>query len=294
MCPDWFDLGKAACIRQYAARNTEWDLVFATNPTTVDRSLLFQSNHTRMMYFVQMAENYFFPAKSDPWNQALRTYKLAANKGFEALTIGEWLGEFLSEWFDPERIHQITNGVNDRHFFPVTSTVDEPPYIVVEGDGRNEAKDTEGYGWKVARELQRRYGYKIKGMAAVPPHVSVGFEQFVLNPSEADYRELYSGAEFMIKASKYEGRSLAPLEAMACGTFTVRALRKGDDDLVHQENCLRCTYDYRDLLALAVQAAEDEELRNRLRASVLAYAQERLAWPSIIDRVEQILGINNQ
>jgi len=289
MDPDWFDLGDAKCSRIHAARSAEWDIVICTNPTTVDRALIFQSPGTKMVYFVQMAENYFFLAKSQRWNDALRTYKLAANKGFEVITIGEWLERFLRQW-PFQVIHQITNGVNFGEFYPVDQEP-QAPYILVEGDGRNEAKDTKGYGWAIARQLRDRYGYVIKGVAAVRPATDV-FDQFVLNPTVADYRALYSGAEFMLKASKYEGRSLAPLEAMACGTFTVRALRKGDEDLVHGENCLRCGYDYKALLALAFQAAEDADLRARLRASVTAYAQEHLAWEPIIDRLETLLGID--
>lgn len=290
--PDWFDL-KAKCIQVHNARKQKWDVVICTNPTTVDRALLFQSEGTKMFYFVQMAENLFFAEKTHDWENALRTYRLAANKGFTAITIGQWLGKFLQkQGFAANRIYQVHNGVNERDFYQVDQDPHNP-YILVEGDDRNYAKDVSGIGWAAARVLKEEFGLEVWGMAAVKPrNAGDVFDRFVLNPSTADYRELYSGARFMIKASLHEGRSLSPLEAMACGTYTVRALSNGDEDLVHNQNCLRVPYHKGSLVRIGKMAMRNEILHDRLRKAVQLYAKEHLAWGPIIDQVEAHLGIN--
>ena len=281
--PDWFDL-RCPLVKRRDLR-ARYDVAIVTNPTTVEMGLLPMG--ARRFYFVQMAEHMFFPVDSHAYKNALRTYNLAARKGFRFITIAHWLAEFI-RGLEVTTPAIIPNGVNPEHFYP-----DGPAprdYIVVEGDARNEAKDIAHIGWRVALELRNRYGIKLAGMAAVRHAYAGKLDEFVMDPSLADYRRLYTGAKFLLKASRYEGRSLAPLEAMACGTPICRAIIHGDDDLRHRSNCLRVGYDYDELLAAACEMMENDNLTGMLAHNAARYAAKSLQWDPIINKLEQLLG----
>ncbi|NIV33080.1 MAG: hypothetical protein GWN58_27625 [Anaerolineae bacterium] len=285
--PNWFKLN-CRLVDGRGLRET-YDTVIVTNPTTVDKGLLPAAQ--RRVYFVQMAEHLFFKKGSPEYADAIRTYRLAARNGFRFITIANWLEKFLRD-MGAEDVHQVPNGVNEHHFYPVDQPEPVDDYILIEGDERNQAKDIEGIGWRVGVELRKRYGIKLAGCAATRHGYRMELDEFVMNPSEADYRRLYSGARFLLKASRYEGRSLAPLEAMACGRTTCRAIIKGDDDLMDHVNCLRVGYDYDALLAAASSLVEANGtgLLTTLTHNAARYATKRLRWEPIIDQLERLLA----
>lgn len=285
--PNWFKLN--CRLVDGRGLQQEYDTVVVTNPTTADKGLLPSAD--RRVYFVQMQEALFFREGTAEYAEAIRTYRLAARNGFRFITIANWLEAFLRD-MGAQDVHQIPNGVNERHFYPEFDGQPTRDFILVEGDDRNEAKDIEGIGWRVAIELRRQYGIKLKGVAATRHRYRMDLDEFVMNPTEADYRRLYSNARFLLKASRYEGRSLAPLEAMACGTTICRALIKGDDDLMDHVNCLRVGYNYDELLAVASSLVEGNGtgLLTALTAGAAQYAAKRLRWGPIIDRLEGLLA----
>ena len=99
----------------------------------------------------------------------------------------------------------------------------------------------------------------------------------------------------MLKCTKYDARSCAPVEAMKCGTPTVRAIDKGDDDLINLQNCLKSKYTggYDEILhnvtVLANVAAAD--LRYSLSENGLKYAKESLNWSRWSDELEKIFAV---
>lgn len=282
--PNWFDL-QARSITLNAARMAQWDVVVATNPTTVMPALSVHDTK-RYAYFIQMWEHLFFKPHAQPYKLALQTYHRAIDAGMTLITIAEWLKGELTGLGAP-LVYVVPNGVNREHFYPVG--LDGDDYILVEGDSRNEAKDVDRIGWRVALELRKRYGIKLAGVATVSNEMTSKLDDFVLQPTLADYRRLYTNAKFMIKASRYEGRSLAPLEAMACGTPTCRAIIHGDDDLIADVNCVRVPYDYEALLSAAVTLMEDDLALSNITAGARAYAEQNLHWDPIVTRVEEIL-----
>ena len=95
----------------------------------------------------------------------------------------------------------------------------------------------------------------------------------------------------MMKASKYDFRAAAPLEAMACGTPCVRAIIQGDEDLVDGENCLRTGYDARAFYEAGKRLLGDVSLHDRLRKNGLAYVERALDWNDKIDAIEYLYSL---
>ena len=78
------------------------------------------------------------------------------------------------------------------------------------------------------------------------------------------------------------------MEAMAKGTPTARAIIMGDDDLIHDVNCLRCSYKEEALYDISKQLLTDVELWNRTVQNGYRHIQE-YSWDYWMDRVSSIL-----
>jgi len=263
------------------------DAVVATGYQTVGWAL--QIPAQRRYYFVQMMEHRFFGQDSSGWRAARNSYQLAALQNFQVITIADWLKRALYEkWGIDASV--VPNGVNQKQFYP--DRLDGRKHaVLVEGDARNPAKDTDHVSWRVALELRKRYGVELWGYSAIS-HPFVGeMDRHVLVPSTQDMRHMYSRCLFLLKASKYEGRACAPVEAMACGTTSARAIIEGDDDLVDRRTCLRTPYDYDELLEAACLLMDRSDLRRHLERNCLEYAKAHLQWDMVVDQLEQHLGV---
>ena len=93
----------------------------------------------------------------------------------------------------------------------------------------------------------------------------------------------------MLKASRYDARSCAPVEAMKCGTVTVRAIERGDDDLIDMANCRKVGYDFNELLYAAKSIINVPDFRLSLESAAIEYATRVLNWETRISEIENIL-----
>ena len=263
------------------------DAVVATGFQTVEWSL--QVPAQRRYYFVQMMEHAFFAQGGEAFQKARDSYQLAAAQGFRVITIANWLRRAL---YDGWRIDAdiVPNGVNQEHFYP-DRPAERANAILVEGDDRNPAKDTEHISWRVALELRQLYGVELWGYSAINHPFIQEMDRHVLVPTTEQMRQMYSSCLFLLKASQYEGRACAPVEAMSCGTTCVRGIVEGDDDLHHGINCLLAGYNYNDVLSAAQQMMEDEIMRHNLEVGCLQYAEHCLQWDDKIDALEAIYGV---
>lgn len=280
--PDWIDIQvpilnpnqRAAC-----------DIVVATGHQTVRPAMWV--NAKQRYYFVQMMEHRFYPENSRGWHTALESFRLARYEEFGVITIANWLKKEMLTRFDLPSVI-LPNGVNRNDFHPNLGRRERA--ILVEGDGRNSAKDTEGISWRVALSLREEFGVELWGYSASTNPYMNKFDRFEMGPSTATMREMYSQAMFLLKASKYEGRACAPVEAMACGTASVRGIISGDDDLQDRVNCLRTDYDYDEVMRAGLVMTQDARLRQKLHDGALQYADQHLAWGPIITRLEHIFN----
>jgi len=95
--------------------------------------------------------------------------------------------------------------------------------------------------------------------------------------------ELNQRAHIMLKASMYDARSCAPVEAMACGAVPIRAIFHGDDDLIHGHNAMVSAYgDEQAFYNNAKRAIEDIQLWINLRISGAEYRKQYLEWEKVI------------
>ncbi len=282
--PDWINVEVPIVNFNHHRAWAPYDVVVATGYQTVKRAAQIMAEHK--VYFVQMMEHLFFKNLDERrFNDAFESYALAAELGFSFITIAPWLAKYLKRLGASGVV--VPNGVNMDDFYPRKEP--NKRAIVIEGDGRNHAKDTEGITLKVAKELRSKYGVEIWGYAALHKSWHNQYDTFIHKPTTSQMRKLYSNALFMLKASRYEGRACAPVEAMCCGTPSVRGIIHGDPDLIHEYNCLRTGYDYQELHDAAFRLMDDidgdGELYQQLCAGVATYVG-KLRWDPIITRLQ--------
>lgn len=256
---DWFNL-HVPYIDLEEARDQGWDAVFCDAPELITQAMSVKANQ----YFVIVHH-----LGSD-----MAPYYTAMTEGAQFVTTAEWITERI-ERMGTHNVRQILHGVNYHHFYALDNIgPTHGNYILVTGAERKVTLP-------VLRYLQGS-GWPTYYVGADLPFDWNLYHQVVVRPDVADYRRLYSGARFLFKADRRCGCSLAPLEAISCGTPVVRAIDDGDDEMVTGEGCLRVPYDV-DSAVNAVQAMIEDQVRyNRIANSTreLSYY-----WPPVIDRI---------
>lgn len=109
----------------------------------------------------------------------------------------------------------------------------------------NPTKDVDKIALKVATRLKKyRPSLQIIGYGRNKPSAQYRglFDSFVIMPSINDLASIYNTATVMLKATMFDGRACAPLEAMLFDCVNVRAINFGDDHL-NNENCYLSDYD---------------------------------------------------
>lgn len=280
----WYRLQEDVILSPYdtATSGAEFDVVVATGYQTVVPSVEIPGKE--YFYFVQMMEYLFSTPNTKAYHDAKISYDFAVSEGFRFITIANWLQETLEEEFDAPSII-VPNGVNKSDFFPVG---DKKEAIIIEGDDRNPAKDVDHLSWRVGRIIREEYGIELWGYAAYRHSRASELDRFFVKPTTRNMREIYSGAKFLLKASKYEGRGCAPVEAMCCGTPTIRAITSGDDDVIDMVNSLRREYDFRSLLDAARSVMDQGGLLAQITIGAKKYADKNLNWSDKIDLLESI------
>lgn len=168
----------------------------------------------------------------------------------------------------------IGNGVNLDHFHLSNHPKDFKTVLIEGWEARNPAKDIDYIAPRVAKKLKEE-GYSIIAYGAKPLTTFADVpDEYYRVPELEKLNELYERATILIKASKYDARALAPMEAMTKGTPTARAIILGDDDLIDNENCLKVRYDENQLYNAAKKLLTDKKLHKMLSENCFQYVQE--------------------
>lgn len=286
--PKWIDVN-VPLISVSDAFRIPFDVAVATGHETVKHVIGISAK--RKFYFVQMMEYMFYSSTSDNgYIAAMQSYSEAKDHGLQFITIAEWLRKILEGKFGVAST-VVPNGVDKQLFYPGAGKQNA---ILLEGDNRNPAKDTECIAWKVAKRLRQEFGVAVTAFAASRPPWVNDVDKFIFRPSSTQMRQLYSSARLILKVTHYEGRSLAPLEAMCCGTPTVRGIIEGDDDLIHWNGkthtgtAWRVGYNEEGVYEGAAYLLRNEGVLRQLTENVKIYAKDHLGWEPIIEKLERI------
>lgn len=254
--------------------------------------------NAKKFLFLQMCEEIFQPDNKQYVKTCIDAYKLP----MPLISISAWnIEKILNEYArNPEcPIHYVGNGVSD-DFKP--GKKDDQLTILVEGwIGYNYAKDTDAIAPKVAKRLKEKYGARIIAYSQFPKNTrqfgNLPFLQYQDVPDEyytcpdtKTIATLYQRSHLLVKASRYDARSCAPVEAMKCGTPTARAIIEGDDDLQNNGNALRCEYSEEALFETACKIIDNKDTMQGLIENGLQYAETYLNWDYWIEEIEKIFN----
>lgn len=243
---NWYHLPQKVRVTKDRADIQKADVIIVGSPHSI-----YLVRHLRAgqkcFLFLQMLEHMFHADNLKFYQKCLDFYF----SHYPMICISRWNIQWLRDNGRTAPTHYIGNGIN-LYDFPICEQPKDNRTVLVEGwEYANNTKDVDALGPKVAQRL-RAEGYKILAYSqfelsryADVPH------EYYRQPSLEQLNDLYSRATVLIKATKYDARSTAPIEAMTKGTVTARAIIKGDDDLKHMENCIRVGYNEQDLYVAA-------------------------------------------
>lgn len=289
----WIDFDPAVRVIVGQVVNVNYDIVVASTPML---ALMLDSTNApcKKFYLLQMLENLFEPNNKEWVDMCIKSYKVS----FPIIGISKWVEEEVRKHRGDGTMYYVGNGVSD-DFKP--GQKDKELTVLVEGwGGYNDAKDVDLLAPRVAEVLHKEYGAKIIAFSQFPLafHKKAKQYEYILSeywesPSREELVRLYQRPTFMLKASKYDARSCAPVEAMKCGTVTVRAIERGDDDLIDGHNCFRTEYDFQELLEEAerfIFAFKNQApIWDLVNVWAIEYAVRELNWETRMNEIENIL-----
>jgi hypothetical protein len=255
------------------------DCLIVTSP---HGAFLLDKDIKKKFVFLQMLEHLFNPTNAKFFNNAIALYKTH----HPIISISQWNIRVLQHQFHRKfPIHYVGNGVN-LNDFPISYKPKDYKTILLESpEPTNHTKDTERLAVQVAKILKER-GYIIKGFGLKEPKDKI-FDEFVLRPNLNTMNRLYEEATLLIKATKYDARSTAPLEAGTKGTVTIRAITEGDDDL-NETNSFKVGYSVDKLYDAAMFALihrdELDKRANKIREYVQTYT-----WDYWMQKINEII-----
>ena len=279
--PSWFNLNPSVKITQSPLVIKGADILIIGSP----HGIKYQDyGAKRTIIFLQMMEHLFKSNDTKWMNMCRQTY----TSPHPMILIAHWNFSWCLKYGRIAPTYYVGNGVN-LNDFPISEKSKDGRTVLLESPiPSNAAKDIDKIGLRVAEQL-RADGYRIISYGLLPMNGESNLvDEFHLKPSLEKLNDLYSEATIMIKATRYDARSTAPLEAMTKGCVTARALTYGDDDLIHGVNCLRSGYNEDDLYDNAKQLLTNESLRKQLSENCIYHVQ-KWSWEYYMDRIKEIL-----
>lgn len=264
-----------------------FDVVVATEintwPVVAEHSMF--PNAQRRKVFIQMVEHLFFPPDNEAWKKFQGYYHHLDT--LEPIVISKWLQRWVTRQCG--RVPPIIkNGVNAKMFYPDLMCRDDKLRILIEGHGKNMAKDIAQMSHYAAAWLRDEgVDFELWGFSQYPQPYE--YDRYWRLPSQDTIRKIYSSCDILLKASRFEGRSCVDVEAMACGCAVNRAIIQGDDDLKHNYNCLLTQYGNQEAFQdNLMRLVTENGLISRLTAGGFNYL-EHLRWDDIIPALENVL-----
>jgi len=283
---DWFTFDpKLKLVKNDNIINSV-DCLIITNPNGMKYANY--PNPRLKVIFMQMVEHLFMP-NNKKW--LIKCNEFYSSR-YPMIAISQWNIDMVKKDFNRVgKTHYVGNGISFKDF-PIENELKDNKTVLVEGwEPANYCKDELQIGPKVAKRLKAD-GYKIIAYSQHPLKTLTDIpNEYYYKPDLKKMNELYKNATILVKATRYDARSLSPLEAMTKGTVTARAIINGDDDLIHEYNCLRCDYNREDeLYDNAKLLLTDVKLRNRLSLSCLEHVANKCSWNHWMPVINYILN----
>lgn len=238
----------------------------------------------KVFLHLQMMENFF--RNDQLWHQTcFEMYKSA----YPMFVLTDWVRRDLhSKHRRTGETIIIGNGVDTKDFPVEKNPKRDHRSILVEGwESYNPAKDQMRIAPKVAARL-REYGYKIIAYGQVPlSSYQHAVDEYHFCPSLEKINELYSTATVLMKASRYDCRACAPVEAMTKGLVTCRAIIEGDPDLTHNVNAIRVNYAEQSLFVAMLELLVNHNLRDRLSKKCYEHIETECNWDKWIKIIRE-------
>jgi len=256
------------------------DLLIVTSPHGA--FLLSKDKPVKKVVFLQMLEHLFNITNKSFFDSCLALYTTK----YPLISISQWNIRFLQNKYQRKGpIHYVGNGVN-LDDFSISNKPKEGKIALLESpEPTNMAKDTEKIAVQVAKNLIEK-GWTIKGFGLQAAKDNIYAEYFT-KPSLETMNRLYDEATIMIKATKYDARSTAPLEAGTKGTVTIRGIIEGDDDL-NDSNSFKTGYSYDKLFDATMFAINNPEQLKQRSENIKAHVQT-YTWDYWMAKINQIL-----
>ena len=284
---NWFTINNDVNVTNTLTTFKDHSIIIITSPHNIHLEDLI-TRYQKCFVFMQMAEH-LFNDRSRDW--VIKCEKFYTTK-HPLISISQWNIDMLkNKYRRTGKTHYIGNGVNLIDF-PITNNIKDGKTVLVEGwEAGNSSKDSQHIGPKVAARLKAK-GYKIIAFSGMPlttmPEV---VSEYYYKADVDTMNRLYESATILIKATNYDARACAPMEAMTKGTVTVRAVNLGDDDLTHQENCLKSLYNEEVLYQNCLTLLTDDKLRNKLSENCFKYVQ-LFNWDYWMNEINNIIDTN--
>jgi hypothetical protein len=256
------------------------DILIVTSPHGA--FLLSKDKPVKKVVFLQMLEHLFNITNKSFFDSCLALYSTK----YPLISISQWNIRFLQNKYQRKGpIHYVGNGVNLEDF-TISDKPKEGKIALLESpEPTNMAKDTEKISVQVAKNLIEK-GWTIKGFGLQAAKDNIYAEYFT-KPSLETMNRLYDEATIMIKATKYDARSTAPMEAGTKGTVTIRGIIEGDDDL-NDSNSFKTGYSYDKLFDATMFAINNPEQLKQRSENIKAHVQT-YTWDYWINKINQIL-----
>ena len=256
------------------------DLLIVTSPHGA--FLLDKDKPAQKVVFLQMLEHLFNITNKSFFDSCLTLYTTKC----PLISISQWNIRLMQNKYQRKGpIHYVGNGVN-LDDFPISNKPKEGKIALLESpEPTNMAKDTEKIAVQVAKNLIEK-GWTIKGFGLQAAKDNIYTEYFT-KPSLETMNRLYDEATIMIKATKYDARSTAPLEAGTKGTVTIRAIIEGDDDL-NDSNSFKTGYSYDKLFDATMFAINHPDQLKQKSENIKKHIQT-YTWDYWMDKINQII-----
>lgn len=262
------------CIADYFL-DRQLDILVVCSPHGLHYSKKLSPSKT--ILHCQMLEHMFRPSDHEWLSTCMDFY----SSEYPMIALSRWNIEGM-KYFRKGETYYLPGGV-DFDDFPIQDIQKDGKTILVEGwEPTNPCKDIDNIGPKVA-EIMKSAGYTILAYSGLPcwtlPHIP---DEYYCRPSIEQMNDLYRRASILIKASRYDCRATAPLEAGTKGCVTARAIIEGDDDLIGGETAYRASYNQDQLLIAVSNLLEKPGLLAHYRKGIMEHVISKCYWPDII------------